>query len=90
MPDEDDDMQRPARQEARRQTRADSRTDARGDVRGAVRTEQPVRSDPGRRRRRESFLADLDEAQRLLERVAPRRTRLAQLRQQQLMRTYLH
>ena len=91
MPDEDDDMQRPARQEARRgQARADSRTDARGDVRGAVRIEQPIRSDLGCRRRRESFLADLDEAQRLLERVAPRRTRLAQLRQQQLMRTYLH
>jgi len=51
---------------------------------------QPGRIDAGRRRRRESFLADLDEAQRLLERVAPRRTRMAQLRQQQLMRTYLH
>ena len=48
------------------------------------------RPDATRRRRRESFLADLDEAQRLLERVAPRRTRLARLRQQQLMRTFLH
>jgi hypothetical protein len=49
-----------------------------------------LRPDATRRRRRESFLADLDEAQRLLERVAPRRTRLARLRQQQLMRTFLH
>lgn len=86
MPDEDDDMQRPARQEARRgQARAEMRTKPR-----ELLAEQTVRPDPTRRRRRESFLADLDEAQRLLERVAPRRTRLAQLRQQQLMRTYLH
>jgi len=47
-------------------------------------------SDPTRRRRRESFLADLAEAQQLRERVAPRRTRMARLRQQQLMRTFLY
>lgn len=51
---------------------------------------QGARPDTNRRRARESFLADLDEAQRLRERVAPRRTRLARLRQQQLMRTFLH
>jgi len=47
--------------------------------------------DASRRRRRETFLADLDEAQRLRERVTPpRRTRMARLRQQQLMRTFLY
>ncbi|MFL6117035.1 MAG: hypothetical protein ACJ786_37630 [Catenulispora sp.] len=43
-----------------------------------------------RRRRRENFLADLAEAQRLRERVAPRRARMARLRQQQLLRTFFY
>ena len=61
---------------------------------GASSPATPPRSgsalDPTRRRRRESFLADLAEAQQLRERVAPRRTRMARLRQQQLMRTFLY
>jgi hypothetical protein len=43
-----------------------------------------------RKRRREDFLADLAEAQRLRERVAPRRARMARLRQQQLLRTFFY
>lgn len=62
--------------------------------RGASAPAAPPRSgavlDPARRRRRESFLADLAEAQQLRERVTPRRTRMARLRQQQLMRTFLY
>ncbi|MBS2531996.1 hypothetical protein KGQ20_04360 [Catenulispora sp. NF23] len=43
-----------------------------------------------RKRRREDFLADLAEAQRLRERVAPRRARMARLRKQQLLRTFFY
>jgi hypothetical protein len=61
---------------------------------GASSRPAPARSgavlDPARRRRRENFLADLAEAQQLRERVAPRRTRMARLRQQHLMRTFLY
>jgi hypothetical protein len=84
MPDEDD-QQRPAGRATQRML-----SQSQSQIQADLRSEQPVRSDPERRRRRESFLADLDEAQHLLERVAPRRTRMAQLRQQQLMRTYMH
>lgn len=56
----------------------------------AVPPRQGAVLDPARRRRRENFLADLAEAQQLRERVAPRRTRMARLRQQQLMRTFLY
>ncbi len=84
MPDEDDHKLRPAGRETwREQVPAQV-------AQATMRPEPPTRSDPERRRRRESFLAELDEAQHLLERVAPRRTRMAQLRQQQLMRTYLY
>jgi hypothetical protein len=47
-------------------------------------------ADATRKRRRDQFLTDLAEAQRLRERVAPRRARMARLRQQQLMRTFFH
>lgn len=101
MRDEDDKTQGKrvqVAQAARDRARAEVGTEqARAEQRRAeqLRSDQPRPEqsscpDPGRRRRRESFLADLDEAQRLLARVAPRRTRLAQLRQAQLMRTYLH
>lgn len=46
-------------------------------------------AETSRRRRRGQFLTDLAEAQHLRERVAPRRARMARLRQQQLMRTFL-
>ena len=52
--------------------------------------QQQQRADPTRKRRRDQFLADLAEAQQLRERVAPRRARMARLRQQQLMRTFFH
>jgi hypothetical protein len=48
--------------------------------------------DPGseqeRRRKRASFLRELDEARELRERVQPRRARAARLRQQMRMRTF--
>ncbi|MEZ0108567.1 hypothetical protein ABH920_002568 [Catenulispora sp. EB89] len=50
----------------------------------------PAREARDRKRRREDFLADLAEAQRLRERVAPRRARMARLRQQQLLRTFFY
>jgi hypothetical protein len=57
--------------------------------------QQPPQSEAAReardrRRRRENFLADLAEAQRLRERVAPRRARMARLRQQQMLRTFFY
>ena len=53
-------------------------------------TDYSQKPDASRKRRRDEFLADLAEAQKLRERVAPRRARMARLRQQQLMRTVLH
>jgi len=56
----------------------------------SVKKKKQRAADATRRRRRDQFLADLAEAQRLRERVAPRRARMARLRQQQLMRTFFH
>ena len=41
-----------------------------------------------RRRKRASFLRELDEARELRDRVQPRRARAARLRQQMRMRTF--
>lgn len=46
-------------------------------------------SEAGRRVRRAEFLAELAEARRLKARVAPRRSRLARLRQQNRLLSYL-
>lgn len=48
-----------------------------------------ARADADRAQRRGRFLAELVEGRELMERVAPRRTRKARLRREQLMRTYL-
>lgn len=45
-------------------------------------------SEQERRRKRASFLRELDEARELRDRVQPRRARAARLRQQMRMRTF--
>jgi hypothetical protein len=50
--------------------------------------ERETERDLERRRKRASFLRELDEARELRERVRPRRARAARMRQQMRMRTF--
>jgi hypothetical protein len=50
--------------------------------------ERAAERDQERRRRRASFLRELDEAKELRDRVHPRRARAARMRQQMRMRTF--
>lgn len=50
---------------------------------------EPPASESGRQMRRAEFLAELAEARRLRDRVAPRRSRLARLRRQTRLLSYL-
>ncbi|HSA53476.1 MAG TPA: hypothetical protein VLH10_25620 [Yinghuangia sp.] len=59
-------------------------------VESAVRAQEarPEETDAERRRRRALFLRELAEAHELRERIQPRRTRTARLRQMMRMRTF--
>jgi len=50
---------------------------------------EPPGAEAGRRLRRAEFLAELAEARELMARVAPRRSRLARLRRQTRLLSYL-